>query len=132
MANNNKGLAVLDLIARIMLASIFVFAAIGKIMDYHGTAMYMAAYGLPTNVLPLVIAVELLGGLAVMAGLWTRWAAAILALFSLTAIAIFHHTFNTMSEQIITLAELSFTGGLIGLAIHGSRCLSLDAWMKRE
>jgi len=132
MADNNKGLAVFDLVGRILLALIFVFAAIGKIADYHGTAMYMAAYGIPTGVLPLVIAIELLGGLAVMVGLWTRWAALILAVFSIVAIAIFHHTFGTMSEQIITLAELSFTGGLIGLAVHGPKCLSLDAWMKKK
>ncbi|HUW98408.1 MAG TPA: DoxX family protein [Acidiferrobacter sp.] len=132
MADNKKGLAVFDLIARILLALIFVFAALGKIADYHGTAMYMAAYGIPVSLLPLVIAVELLGGLAVIIGLWTRFAAWMLAAFSIVAIVIFHHTFATMSEQIIGLAEISFTGGLIGLAVNGPRCISVDAWMKKR
>ncbi len=132
MTNNNKSLPVLDLLGRILLALIFVFAAIGKIMNYHGTAMFMAAYGVPTGLLPIVIAVELLAGLAVMVGLWTRWAALILAIFSATAIAIFHRTFNTPNEQIVTLAEVSFTGGLLLLAVNGPSCLSLDAWRKRK
>ena len=132
MSDNNKGLPVLDLVGRVLLALIFVFAAIGKILNYHGTAMFMAAYGVPAGLLPIVIAVELLGGLAVMVGLWTRWAALVLAIFSATAIAIFHHTFSTPNDQIVTLAEVSFTGGLLVLAVHGQSCLSLDAWMKRK
>lgn len=132
MANNNKGLPVLDLVGRILLALIFVFAAMGKIMNYHGTAAYMSTYGIPTGVLPLVIAIELLGGLMVIIGLWTRWAAFILAAFSATAITIFHHTFSTPLDQILTLAEVSFTGGLIVLGAHGPSCLSVDAWLKRK
>lgn len=132
MTNNNKGMAILDLIGRILLASIFIFAAIGKIKNYHGTAMFMAAYGLPTALLPIVIAVEILGGLGVIMGLWTRWAALLLAIFSALAIAIFHHTFQTANDQIITLAEVSFTGGLLILAVNGASCLSVDAWRKRK
>ena len=132
MTNNNKTVPILDLVGRILLASIFIFAAIGKIMNYHGTAMFMAAYGVPTALLPIVIAVEILGGLAIIVGLWTRWAALILAIFSALAIAIFHRTFNTANEQIVTLAEVSFTGGLLILAVNGSSCLSVDAWRKRK
>ncbi len=132
MAQKNKGLAVFDLIGRILLALIFVFAAIGKIEDYDGTRLYMVSYGIPGGLLPVVIAVELLGGLAVMAGLWTRWAALLLALFSAAAIAIFHHNFATMNDQIMALAETSFTGGLILLAVNGAGCLSLDAFLRRD
>lgn len=132
MTHNNKMVPIGDLIGRILLASIFIFAAIGKIMNYHGTAMFMAAYGVPTALLPIVIAVEILGGLAIIVGLWTRWAALVLALFSALAIVIFHRTFNTANEQIVTLAEVSFTGGLLVLAVNGSSCLSLDAWRKRK
>ena len=132
MSHNNKGLAVFDLIGRVFLAFIFVFAAIGKIENYHGTRLYMTSYGVPGGLLPVVIAVELLSGLAVMAGLWTRWAASLLALFSIAAIAIFHQNFSTMSDQIVTLAEVSFTGGLIVLAVNGPGCFSLDAFLKRK
>ena len=131
MSSKNKGLAVFDLIGRVLLAFIFLFAAIGKIEDYDGTRLYMVSYGLPGGLLPVVIAVELFGSVAVMVGLWTRWAALLLALFSVAAIAIFHQNFTTMADQIVTLAEVSFTGGLILLAVNGPGCLSLDAFLKR-
>ncbi|WP_297389681.1 DoxX family protein [Acidiferrobacter sp.] len=131
MSSKNKGLAVFDLIGRVLLAFIFLFAAIGKIEDYDGTRLYMVSYGLPGGLLPVVIAVELFGSVAVMVGLWTRWAALLLALFSTAAIVIFHQNFTTMADQIVTLAEVSFTGGLILLAVNGPGCLSLDAFLKR-
>ncbi|MHB1565927.1 MAG: DoxX family protein [Acidiferrobacter sp.] len=126
MSDNKKSLAVFELIGRIFLASIFLFAAIGKIMNYHGTAAYMAAYGVPSGLLPVVIAVELLGSFGLIFGLFTRYAAAMLAIFSLTAIIIFHHTFPSPMDKIVTLAEIAFTGGLITVAVHGAGCLSLD------
>ncbi|AWP23667.1 MAG: DoxX family protein [Gammaproteobacteria bacterium] len=132
MSYKDKGLAVFDLIGRVLLAFIFLFAALGKIEDYEGTRLYMISYGVPGALLPVVIAVELLGSLAIMAGLWTRWAALLLALFSTAAIVIFHQNLATMSNQIITLAEVSFTGGLIILAVNGAGCLSLDALLKRN
>ena len=132
MSSKNKGLAVFDLIGRVLLAFIFLFAAIGKIEDYDGTRLYMVSYGLPGGLLPVVIAVELFGSVAVMVGLWTRWAALLLALFSTAAIVIFHQNFTTMTDQIMTLAEVSFTGGLILLAVNGPGCLSLDAFLKRD
>ena len=131
MSYKNKGLAVFDLIGRVLLAFIFLFAALGKIEDYDGTRLYMTSYGVPGALLPVVIAVELLGSLAIMTGLWTRWAALLLALFSAAAIVIFHQNLATMNDQIITLAEVSFTGGLIVLAVNGAGCLSLDALLKR-
>jgi len=91
----------------------------------------MMSYGVPGALLPVVIAVELLGSLAIMVGLWTRYAALLLALFSIAAIVIFHQNLATMTNQIITLAEVSFTGGLILLAVNGAGCLSLDALVKR-
>ncbi len=131
MSCQNKGLAVFDLVGRVLLAFIFLFAALGKIENYDGTRLYMMSYGVPGALLPVVIAVELLGSLAIMVGLWTRYAALLLALFSIAAIVIFHQNLATMTNQIITLAEVSFTGGLILLAVNGAGCLSLDALVKR-
>ena len=79
------------LIGRVLLAQIFIIAAINKIVGYTGTAHYMAAYGVPTELLPLVIALELGVGTALLLGWHTRLAALVLALFSLVAAVIFHH-----------------------------------------
>ncbi|MHB1951096.1 MAG: DoxX family protein [Acidiferrobacteraceae bacterium] len=130
--NNNVMHAILDLIARILLAAIFVYAGIGKIMHYHMTQSYMMHYGVPGLLLPGVIAVEILGGACVILGLYTRAAAAILALFSIAAIVIFHRTFATQMDQIVTLAELSMTGGLIVLALNGPGRFSVCGRRKKS
>ncbi|MHB1528563.1 MAG: DoxX family protein [Acidiferrobacteraceae bacterium] len=127
MPHNNNSLPVFDLLGRVLLAAIFVFAGIGKIMHYHMTQSYMAQYGVPGVLLPAVIAVELGGGLCIILGIFTRIAATALALFSIAAIAIFHRTFATEMDQIVTLAELGFTGGLILLAVNGPGRFSICA-----
>jgi uncharacterized membrane protein YphA (DoxX/SURF4 family) len=65
----------LGLLARAMLAYIFIVEGAGKIAVYSGVADYMQAHGVDGRLLPLVILTELGGGLLVLIGLKTRWAA---------------------------------------------------------
>ena len=57
-----------SLVARILLSAIFIFSGYGKIIGYAGTEAYMQQHGVPGVLLPAVIAVELLGGLAILFG----------------------------------------------------------------
>ena len=83
----------LNLAARILMSQIFIISGIGKITGYAGTQAYMAKMGVPGALLPLVILIELGGGLALLPGLRTRWVAAILAAFSLGYALIAHAIF---------------------------------------
>ncbi|WP_163467803.1 DoxX family membrane protein, partial [Klebsiella michiganensis] len=56
------------LAARILLAAIFIQAGFGKITGYAGAAAYMASAGVPGILLPLVIIVELIGGIMILVG----------------------------------------------------------------
>ena len=79
----------LGLVARAMLAYIFIVEGVGKIAGYASVAGYMQAHGVDGRLLPLVIVTELGGGLLVLFGLKARWAA--IALFGfclLTALLI--------------------------------------------
>jgi hypothetical protein len=81
----------LGLLARAMLAYIFIVEGAEKIAGYSGVADYMQAHGVDGRLLPLVILAELGGGLLVLFGLKTRWAA--IALFGfclLTALFLPH------------------------------------------
>ena len=69
----------LGLLARAMLAYIFIIEGAGKIASYTSVAGYMQAHGVDGRLLPLVVLTELGGGLLVLFGLKTRWAA--IALF---------------------------------------------------
>jgi putative oxidoreductase len=73
--------ALVSLIARILLSAIFIMSGFGKITGYAATAAYMEQLGVPGVLLPAVIAVELLGGLAILFGIWSRYAALSLARF---------------------------------------------------
>ncbi len=115
------------LIARILLATIFVLAGLQKIGAYSGTVQYMEAFGLPGFLLPFVILLEVAGGAALIAGFLTRWSALSLAGFTFAAGLIFHFDFSDQMQSILFMKNLAITGGLIVLAAHGAGVWSLDA-----
>src|SRR5512139_2227470 len=79
-----------DLAGRALIAAIFVISGWGKISAYAATQAYMASAGVPGALLPLVIALELGGGIAIALGLFTRPIALLLAGFSLVSALLFH------------------------------------------
>ena len=88
----------LILIGRVVLSIIFIQAGWNKIFGYAGTAEYMQAVGLPGALLPLVILTELGGGLLILLGLFTRWAALALAGFCLLSGWLFHYQPGDMAQ----------------------------------
>ena len=78
------------LAARLLVAYLFVFEGWGKIGNYADVQAYMTQFGVEPRLLPLVIALELGGGLALALGAATRPAALALGVFSLLAALIFH------------------------------------------
>ncbi len=115
-----------QLIARIFLAQIFLLSGIFKISGYAGTQGYMEAMGVPGMLLPLVIALEIGGGLALIAGWQTKWISLALAGFTLVAAVIFHNNLADQMQQIMFMKNIAITGGLLLLAIHGAGVLSVD------
>jgi putative oxidoreductase len=105
-----------DFAGRFMLALIFIVAGYGKLGGYEGNLAYMASYGLPGFLLPPTIALELLGGLALVAGFQTRLVALALALFSLASAAIFHSQFSDPMQSIMFMKNIAIAGGLLLLA----------------
>lgn len=113
-------------LARVLIALIFVSAGYSKIGGYDGTLQYMDAFGVPGMLLPLVILAELGGGLAIIAGFLTRFSAISLAIFSVVSALIFHANFAEPMQQILFMKNVSMAGGLLVLAIHGPGAWSLD------
>ncbi|MEJ0085264.1 MAG: DoxX family protein [Pseudomonadota bacterium] len=115
-----------ELGGRVLLASLFLISGVGKISGYAATAGYMAAVGVPAGLLPLVIATEVLGGAAIIAGWKTRTVAFLLAGFTLLSGFLFHNNFANQIEMIMFLKNLSITGGLLLLVARGAGRISLD------
>ncbi len=118
----------LMLVARAMLAYIFVVSGVSYIGQYADVVEYMQANGVDARLLPLVIATELGGGLLVLVGLKTRWAAIALFGFCLLTALFFH----LGADQTIDFRKnLAMAGGFLTLAISGPGAWSLDAWRGR-
>lgn len=114
------------LAGRIMLALIFLMAAVGKISDPAGTAGYMQSMGVPGILVWPTIALELLGGIAIVVGFQTRLAAFALAVFSVVAAAIFHHNFSDQMQTLMFMKDIAIAGGLLLLASSGATALGID------
>ncbi len=108
-------------IARLFLGQIFLLSGVFKISGYEGTQGYMETMGVPGMLLPLVIFVEIAGGLAIIAGWQIRLTALALAAFTLIAAVIFHHNLADQMQIIMFTKNIAITGGLILLATHGTK-----------
>ena len=112
---------------RILISLIFIQSGWGKIAGYAGTQAYMESAGVPGILLPLVIAVELLGGLAVLLGWQARIAAFLLAGFTLLSALLFHLDFGDQGQTIQFMKNLAIAGGFLLIVAHGAGAWSLDA-----
>lgn len=116
-----------ELLGRLLLAIIFLLAGFNKIGGYSDTQAYMESMGVPGILLPLVIILEIGGGIAIALGGFTRWAALALAVFCILAAAVFHHNFADPTQMIQFLKNLAIAGGFLVLYVRGAGPLSLDA-----
>lgn len=106
---------VISAIGRVLLATIFVFSGIGKVMAPAATIGYIAASGLPFATLAFAgaVVVELGGGLALAFGYRARIVAAVLALFSVVTALAFHNHFGDQNQLIHFLKNIAMAGGLL-------------------
>jgi len=117
-----------QLVARIFLGQIFLISGLLKISGYEGTQGYMEAMGVPGMLLPLVIALEVVGGLAIMTGWQTKWVSMALAAFTLTAAMIFHSDFSDQIQMIMFMKNIAITGGFMLLVVYGAGAYSIDGY----
>jgi len=120
-----------ELGGRVFLAAIFLISGLGKIGAYADTAAYMASMGVPGALLPLVIATEVFGAVAIVLGWRTRIVAFLLAGFTLLSGVIFHSNFADQIQMIMFMKNLAITGGFLLLVAHGAGAWSFD-WRARK
>lgn len=124
--------ATLNLLGRIGLSLIFITAGWSKIGGYAGTVQYMESAGVPGMLLPLVILLELGGGLALLAGFGTRWLALALAGFTLAAAVLFHGNLADQIQSLLFWKNVAIAGGFLALASAGGGALSVDGLIARR
>jgi putative oxidoreductase len=116
-----------DLVGRVLIAALFLLAGLSKIGGYAGTQGYMAAMGVPGALLPLVIALEVLGAIAIIVGWRTRLFAFLLAGFTVLSALIFHRALGEPMQYILFMKNLGLAGGFLFLVARGAGEWSLDA-----
>ena len=117
----------IELLARILLGQLFLLAGLSKLGEgYSGTAAYMESMAIPGELLPLVIGTEIAGGLMIIAGYKTRWAAYALAGFSILSGLIFHLNPADQMQMILLMKNVSIAGGLLLLSTYGAGDLSME------
>lgn len=124
---------VLLLIARILLMALFVIFGWDKFLNFSGTADYMEQVGLPFATLASLIALfmELVVGVAILLGFYTRPLAFALCLYTVIT-ALLGHRFWALTgglrldTMIHFYKNMGIAGGLLLLCLTGPGKFSFD------
>jgi putative oxidoreductase len=118
----------LSLTGRLMIGLPLAMSGLGKLAAYGPTTAMIAAAGLPLPPLAyaVAIALELGGGLLLIAGYRVRIVAIALALFCIATAISFHNNFADKNQMIHFLKNVMMAGGLLQIAAFGAGLLSLD------
>jgi putative oxidoreductase len=120
------------LVGRLLLASLFLLEGWSKIRGYGLAVAYMERFSVPSALLPLVILVELGGGLLLAIGWQARLAALALAIFSILAAVLFHANLADRSQVLHLEKDLAIAGGLLALFAFGPGPYAIDAGERRD
>ena len=107
------------LVGRLLISALFLHEAYAKLTAYSAAVAYSEAFGVPGWMLPLAIAVELAGGLMILVGFYTRFAALALAGFCIATALLFHVKLGVRNELLHFEKDLAIAGGLLLLAAFG-------------
>lgn len=121
------------LLARLLLAALFVIFGWGKLTGFSGTVALMATLNLPVPTIAAVVVVvmEFFVGIAIVIGFYTRPLAVLLALYTLATAFIGHHYWTLpdaerVANMINFYKNISIVGGLLLLGITGAGRYSID------
>ena len=128
-SSNTQNAAYVAVAGRVLIAAIFLWSGLGKILDPASALGYISSVGLPFPKIGLGIAilVELLGGLALVVGYRTRLVAVGLALFSIATALVFHSALADQNQFIHFMKNLAMAGGLLQVAAFGAGPVGVDA-----
>jgi putative oxidoreductase len=131
--------SVIPLFGRVLLSAMFLLSGAGKPIGFEGTAALLAGVGLP--VAPLLafgaMALDMIGGIMLLLGWKTRWAAAALLIFTAAATLLFHDFWSAPPDQIQNqmiefMKNVTIMGGFLYVIAFGAGEQSLDAKRARR
>ena len=123
----------LPFVGRLLIGLPFAMSGFSKLAAYGPTVAKISAVGLPVAPLAfaVAVAVELGGGLLLIAGFRARLIAIALALFSLVTAVWFHGNFADQNQMIHFLKNIMLAGGLLQVAAFGAGAISIDSRLSK-
>jgi len=126
------------LAVRLMLAPLFIYSGIGKILAFSLTASRLPGgeAGLGTLLAAGAIVVELGCSTALILGVWSRWASLLLIAFTIAATVMFHNFWASPAAQVQVqtinfLKNLGLIGAFAMIAVFGPGPFSLEGRWRR-
>lgn len=119
-------------IGRIFIAVIFVVSGINKLIHVNDTNAMITAAGLPGGLAVPTGLFELIAGICIALGIFTRLFSLLLAGFTLLTILFFHREFGDPTQAAQAMKNLAMAGGLLCLFGYGQTRWSYDAMRQRR
>jgi len=119
---NSPAMNLVLLFARICVAILFLVAAYNKIKGYNFFIGYFGKLGIPLPAIstPIIIAIELFGGIAMLIGYKVRIVGPVLALFSIVAGLYAHTNFADVNHLNHFLKNIGLFGTIALFYVTGA------------
>ena len=119
-------------IGRVMLALIFIVSGAMKLSDIGATEINLASVGMPTTLALPAILFELVGGIMIAFGIFTRITALLLAGFCLLTALMFHSETADPVQASAALKNIAIAGGFLCLFAYDQKSWSFDSYRNRR
>lgn len=116
----------LPVVARVLIAVLFLLAGFGKLADVQGFAGYLTSGGLPAFLAWPSILFEIAVGVLLVVGWQVRWVGLAGAAFCVVSAALYHNNFADQMQMVMFLKNLAIAGGFLMLTANGAGKFALD------
>ena len=123
---------ILEYFGRLLLSALFLIEGFGKIRIQEDVIIFMEDYGVPGILFLPATVLEILFPLLLIVGYRTKWAAAVMALFTFSVAIIFHTDFSEKMQMIFFLKDIAIAGGFMIVVAYGPGKISLDHYFKSK
>ncbi len=121
------------LVSRVLMSLIFISAGWAKIGGFVAIVAWVGTVlPFPEVVTALVIVIELIGGIMLLVGFKTKYAALAIGIFTLLAAFLFHMNLADQLQSTMFMKNLAIAGGMFYVVVSGAGRYSVDAKMMKK
>ena len=123
---------IVEAFGRIFISILFIVEAIKKFLFKEETIFYMEKYGVPEILFYPSLIFELVFPILLIIGYQTRISAVAIFIFTIVVTVIFHNDFESQTQFMALLKNLSIAGGLLIIASNEPKICTLDYYLKSK